>query len=387
MLLDSLFDWLLDGVPGVKGPVDIADRLGRDFAAAGIPVERLGVFVTTLHPNVVGRAFIWEKGKETRMAALTQQVKTSPDYVNSPLARCTETGKEFRWRKGEPDQGFQYLKDFEARGCVDYICFPLRFSNGEVHVMSVNSNAGFTDEHVAGMRQVVRALARVAEGFAMRRVAENILATYVGASSGARVMAGRIFKGDVETIHAAIWFSDLRGFTEMSSRRSAKEMICILNDVFECQVPAIDKHGGEVLKFIGDGLLAIFPIKERADAKERCEAAIQAGRESLAAMAALNAKDGSELRIGLALHVGDVEYGNIGGASRLDFTAIGAAVNTAARLEGIASKAGRAMVLSEDVMKLVTGAHAPAEAAEAFEDLGAFELKGISGTRRVFAAR
>ncbi len=387
MLLDALFDWLLDGVPGVKSPVDIADRLGRDFAAAGIPVERVGVFVTTLHPNVVGRAFIWEKGKETRMAALTQQVKTSPDYAHSPLARCTETGQEFRWRKGEPDQGFPYIKDFSTRGCVDYICFPLRFTNGEVHVMSVNSNVGFTDEHVAAMRHVVRPLARVAEGFAMRRVAENILSTYVGASSGARVMAGRIFKGDVETIHAAIWFSDLRGFTEMSSRKSAKEMIGVLNDVFECQVPAIDKHGGEVLKFIGDGLLAIFPIKERADAKERCEAAIQAGREALAAMDALNAKDGTELRIGLALHVGDVEYGNIGGASRLDFTAIGAAVNTAARLEGIASKAGRAMVLSEEVAQLVAGAQKPGEPMGGFEDLGAFELKGISGARRVFAAR
>jgi len=204
------------------------------------------------------------------------------------------------------------------------------------------------------------------------------LSTYVGQHSGERVLSGRIFKGDVETIHAAIWFSDLRGFTEMSGRKTAKEMIGVLNEVFECQVPAIEKHGGEVLKFIGDGLLAIFPIKDPSENKARCDAALTAGREALAALEALNAKNQTALRLGLALHVGDVEYGNIGGASRLDFTAIGAAVNTAARLEGIASKANRALVLSEDVAKIVGGS---------LEDLGEFDLKGIQGARRVFAAR
>ncbi len=242
--------------------------------------------------------------------------------------------------------------------------------------MSVAANAHLTDEHVAAMRQVARVLARVAEGFAMRRVAENILSTYVGKSSGARILLERIFKGDVETIHAAIWFSDLRGFTEMSTRHTAKEMTGISNDVFECQVPAIEKRGGEVLKFIGDGLLALFPITERTLATERCVAAVEAGREALGAMDALNTRNGTALRIGLALHVGDVEYGNIGGASRLDFTAIGAAVNTAARLEGIASKAGRTMVLSQDVAHIVGGE---------LEDLGAFELKGIAETKRVYA--
>ncbi len=118
MLLTPLFEWLLDGAPGITRAVDIADRLGHDFLSAGIPVERLGVFVTTLHPNVVGRAFIWERGKETRVAELTQQVKTSPDYTQSPFARSTDTGAEFRWRKGEPDQGYAAINDFAAREYV-----------------------------------------------------------------------------------------------------------------------------------------------------------------------------------------------------------------------------------------------------------------------------
>lgn len=376
-MLDELFDWLLDGVPGAQNPVDIADRLGRDLLAAGIPLERLGIFVTTLHPNVAGRAFIWERGKPTRVSPQTQQVRASTDYSASPIAWCTNHAQELRWKTGDDDRGWQAVRDFSARGCVDYVCLPLKFSNGEVHVMSVASNEGFSDEHLVALRRIARPLARVAEGFAMRRVAVNILSTYIGPHSGARVMAGQIQKGDVETIHAAIWFSDLRGFTEMSGRKTAKEMIGILNDVFECQVPAIERHGGEVLKFIGDGMLALFPVDPSKPVGSHCVAALAAAREALAALAAMNARNGTALDIGLALHVGDVAYGNIGGSSRLDFTAIGAAVNTAARLEGIASKAGRAIVLSQELAEVVGGE---------LEDLGAFELKGIAEPRRVFAA-
>lgn len=370
-VIDELFDWLLDGVPGVTGPLDVADRLAKDILAAGIPITRLGVFVTTLHPNVAGRAFIWEEGKETRVSQQTRNVRASADYTASPIKVCADRCETVRWRKGEPDNGWQAIRDFAARGCVDYLCLPLRFSNGEVHVMSVTSNAGFTDEHIAMLQRVARPLARVAEIFALRRLAGNILDAYVGPHSGARVMAGHIQKGDVETIHAAIWFSDLRGFTEMSGRRTPKEVIDVLNEVFDCQVPAIEEHGGEVLKFIGDGLLAIFPFHSFDQAPAHCKKALAAARAALAAVAK------TEHRLGLALHVGDVAYGNIGGAARLDFTAIGTAVNTAARLEGIASKAGRALVLSQEFAEAAGGD---------FDDLGSFELKGIAEPRRVFGA-
>ncbi|MGH7281743.1 MAG: adenylate/guanylate cyclase domain-containing protein [Polyangiaceae bacterium] len=374
--MESLFDWLLDGIPGVKTPLDIADRVAGDLVLAGVPLERLGIFVDTLHPNVAGRAFIWERGQPTRMATQSLATRRSSDYADSPIAWCAKNAQELRWKKDEPDRGYQAIREFEARGCVDYICFPLRFSNGEVHVLSASSNAGFSDENVGALRHIARPLARIAEAYAMRRVTDNILAAYVGPQTGARVIAGHIFKGDVETIHAAIWFSDLRGFTEMSGKTPAKEMIAVLNDVFECQVPAIEKHGGEVLKFIGDGLLAIFPFEAGAPAASHCTSALAAAKEALAAIDAMNARASTALRIGLALHVGDVEYGNIGGASRLDFTAIGAAINNAARLEGIASKVGRALVLSQEFAEAVGGE---------FEDLGDFELKGIAGARKVFA--
>jgi adenylate cyclase len=241
-------------------------------------------------------------------------------------------------------------------------------------VLGVACDAPLADDAIVALRRVARPLARLAEIWALRRIATTILDTYVGPISGERVLAGRILRGDVDTISAAIWFSDLRGFTAMSGTRSAKDVIAIINDVFDCQVPAIERHGGEVLKFIGDGLLAIFPITEAVPAAARCRAALAATHETIAALAELNARGGTDFRIGLALHVGEVAYGNIGSRSRLDFTAIGNAVNTAARLEGLASKLGRTVVLS----------HAFAEVAGGtFDDLGTHELKGIADAQRV----
>src|SRR6185312_14721747 len=209
-------------------------------------------------------------------------------------------------------------------------------------------------------------LARLAEIFALRRVAGNLLSTYAGRASGDRILAGRILRGDVETLRAVIWFSDLRGFTEMSARRTPTEIVSVLNELFDCQVPAIERHGGKVLKFIGDGLLAIFPVQD--DVTSRCEAALAAATEAFAALDARNTRASEPIRFGLALHVGEVAYGNIGGASRLDFTAIGPAVNVASRLEGLTGKLGVRLVLSS--------ALAP-HTSLALEDLGELELKGV----------
>jgi adenylate cyclase len=370
--LDALFEWLVDGAPGAN-PIQIADRLGHDIAAAGISLMRLGVFVTTIHPNVVGRAFIWERGRETRMTELSYEVAHSHAFQHSPIAWCATHNQDWRWRLGEHDHDYAAIKDFAARGCVDYICFPLPFVDKEVHVLSIACDTAVTEADITALRKIARPLARLAEIWALRRVAATVLNTYVGAISGERVLAGRIVRGDIETIRAAIWFSDLRGFTVMSNTREPKEIIAIINDIFECQVPAIMRHGGEVLKFIGDGLLAIFPTG--AEERAACNSALAAARETLAALNALNAAHHTEWRLGLALHIGDIAYGNIGSKSRLDFTAIGSAVNTAARLEGTASKLGRAVVVSQAFADLADGA---------FDDLGTHELKGIADAQRVF---
>ena len=194
-------------------------------------------------------------------------------------------------------------------------------------------------------------------------------------------MAGRILRGDIETIRAVIWFSDLRGFTAIAGSMEPAAVMGILNDLFDCQVPAIERRGGEVLKFMGDGLLAIFPIEEQSrPVRELCDLALEAVADAFGALERLNTtrseRGDAAIRFGLALHLGDVAYGNIGGSGRLDFTCIGTAVNVASRLEGLTERLGRPVVLSDEFARL-TSRHV--------EPLGTHELRGVAELQRVWA--
>jgi adenylate cyclase len=375
---DALFDWLVDGAPGAAQPIDIVERLARDLNTAGVPLDRVYVFVTTLHPTVLGRQFRWTKGEPLETRELTLAIQQSPAFAGSPLILVTKQRQEVH----RPLEGalakddFGVLHDLKAQGFTGYLCAPLPFVSGETHAATfvTRTPGGFTDEHLATIRRIVRPLSRLAEIVALQRVASNLLSTYVGRNSGDRILSGRIMRGDIETLRAVIWFSDLRGFTSLSARLPPRAIIDLLNELFDCQVPAIEKHGGEVLKFIGDGLLGIFPLDKDVDT--RAADALAAANDAYAALDARNAGAAEPLRFGLALHVGEIAYGNIGGASRLDFTAIGPAVNVAARLEGLTGKLDRRVVVSSE---LAGHLHVP------LEDLGAFELKGVPTPQHVFA--
>ena len=272
-----------------------------------------------------------------------------------------------------------------AEGATDYLATPLIFTGGAVHVAtwSTQQPGGFSDAQIAGLETVVGPLARVAEIRALQRTAVNLLDTYVGHNAGERILAGRIRRGHTETIRSVIWLSDMRGFTTMADRLPPQVLVDLLNRYFDCQVPAILKHGGEVLKFIGDGLLAIFPLSDgTADAREARERALAAAREaqvnidSIDTSAEIGRADG--IRFGLALHLGEVLYGNIGSGNRLDFTCIGPAVNLAARLEKVAAGLGRAIVLSAEFAQ-----YSPVD----LEPLGEFTVAGFAAPQRAFGLR
>jgi adenylate cyclase len=214
----------------------------------------------------------------------------------------------------------------------------------------------------------------------LRRTASILLDTYVGHSPGERILAGHIRRGDIEEIHAAIWLSDMRGFTAFADRIPPRQLIDLLNRYFDCQVPAILDHRAEVLKFMGDGLLAIFPIADdNADADEVCCRTLAAARQVRTNVAALSAEIGvetvDELRFGLALHVGEVLYGNIGGGNRLDFTCIGPAVNLAARIEKLTGQLGRVILSSADFAR---------HCRQQFTAIGQFNLAGFGAPQSVF---
>jgi adenylate cyclase len=227
---------------------------------------------------------------------------------------------------------------------TDYIAMPIVFTDDSVHAVSWTTRqpGGFTDDQVAALRSVMAPLARLIEIMRLRRTAIMLLETEVGSRAGERILAGQIRRGHTETMQAAIWLSDLRGFTPLSDRLPPETVVEVLNRYFDCQVGPILRQGGEVLKFMGDGLLAVFPIADGGDTAQVCGRVLDAARESRANVEALRHSDRDHaierFRFGLALHVGKVLYGNIGGGDRLDFTCIGPAVNLAARLKKIAAR-------------------------------------------------
>jgi adenylate cyclase len=381
--LQPLFDWLVDGVPGMKSPTAILGRIGRDLRAVGIPVERIAVFVRSLHPHVAGRRFVWEPSMdEAAVANLLWSGLQGVELAKSPLKRVFETNTSyFAKLEGDAPLEFEALGDLRKAGMTEYAAFPLVFIGAATNTASFSTKqaGGFTAEQRDAIGWVMRPLARVAETLALMRTAVNLLDTYVGRNAGERILSGKIQLGDTESIRCVIWFSDLRGFTSMSSMKTPAETIAVLNELFECQVPAIEAQGGEVLKFIGDGMLAIFAIDGKRSEQDAAQAAAVASGAAFEALAKLNARRAEQgvpaIRFGLSLHVGEVAYGNIGGANRLDFTAIGAAVNLASRIEGLTGKLGKDVLVSEALAKLLRGPT---------RKVGEFELKGVGEKQTVF---
>ena len=378
----KLRDWLIDGARSTSGSAQMVSHLCESLVQAGLPLWRVGIFVRTLHPDIIGRNFIWRPGAEVTMGTTSFEVLDSPEYLNSPLAIVFGEGREVRCRIDDPEsKRFPFLEDMREEGVTDYIALPMIQSDGSVHASSWTTKqpGGFTDDQLNGLRSLISPLARLIEVTRLQRTASVLLDTYVGNRAGERILGGQIRRGHAETMHAAIWLSDLRGFTALSDRLPAETVVDILNNYFDCQVAAIAARGGEVLKFMGDGLLAVFPIAEQpGDTEDVCTHVLAAARESRASVEAMHFPVGETIerfRFGVALHVGKVLYGNIGGGSRLDFTCIGPAVNLAARLEKIAGRLRRTVVASTAFMRACD---------DGWNDLGEFPIAGFSKAERVY---
>jgi adenylate cyclase len=380
--LQKVTDWLIDGARSASSPTQIMAETCERLVQAGLPLWRVGVFVRTLHPDIFGHSFVWRPGAEVVVNSADFDIQDSPEFRNSPLAILYDKGQEVRYRLDDPaSKRFPFFDDMRAEGVTDYIALPLLFIYGSTHASSWTTKqpGGFSDEQLNGLRLLVSPLARVIEIISLRRTASNLLDTYVGNRAGERILGGQIRRGHTDMMDAAIWLSDLRGFTALSDRLPAETVVDILNNYFDCQVAAIRTHGGEVLKFMGDGLLAVFPIDEYVgDVQQVCSRVLEAARESRTSVDAMHYPIGEvveRFRFGVALHVGKILYGNIGGGNRLDFTCIGPAVNLAARLEKIAGRLNRTIVASEGFAGICAGGWA---------DLGEFPIAGFSKAERVY---
>jgi adenylate cyclase len=380
--VSSIADWLVDGARSASKSEDVLTEMCVRLSACGLPLWRVAVYVNTLHPQILARRFLWRPGVHAGVDEAPFAFATNEGYRASPIIRIRATGETIRRRLADADcpMDFEVLKEMRAEGVTDYLATPLRFTNGEIHAASFTTQqaGGFSQAQVDALEAILPPLSRVAEVRALRRTAVNLLDAYVGHDAGERILAGRIQRGDTETIRAAIWISDMRGFTKLADTIPPQALIERLNLFFDCLVPTIEAEGGEVLKFIGDGLLAIFRFADEREVDEACARALRAARQARAKIEALPTTDEAPLRFGLALHLGEALYGNIGGGGRLDFTCIGPAINMAARLEKVASKLGRVIVASNAFAGRLPGD---------FASLGEFELAGFRSAQTVFGLR
>jgi adenylate cyclase len=380
--LQKLTDWLIDGGRSSASPTRFMAETCERMVAAGLPLWRVGVFVRTLHPDILGRNFVWKPGAEVEIGTVDFEILNSPDFHVSPLKIVFQQGQEVHARADDPSsKRFPIIEELQAEGVTDYLALPLPFINGTVNASSWTTKqpGGFTDEQLTALRRIVTPLARVIEIISLARTAASLLDTYVGNRAGERILGGQIRRGHAETMNAAIWLSDLRGFTALSDRLPAETVVDILNQYFDCQVASIRAHGGEVLKYMGDGLLAVFPVDEYVgDAQQVCAHVLEAARESRASVGALRYPVGEtveQFRFGVALHVGPILFGNIGGGNRLDFTCIGPAVNLAARLEKIAGRLHRTIVASPGFAGICSAD---------WSDLGEFSIAGFAKATHVY---
>jgi adenylate cyclase len=375
--IDRLIAWMVDGARPSSDAKQIIDGICKRLVAAGVPVARFALFIYTLHPNLIGWRFTWTPEGGVQKSPGPVGLFSTDEYTLNPLPAVIETKVSIRRKLADPDcpRDYRIIDEFRANGLTDYLVQPIIYINGETNAASWSSKAqdGFSDEAIAVLERINGPLARLVEAYLLWVNAATLLSTYVGRNGGEQVLSGKVHRGDGEEIEGSILFTDIAGFTALSNALSGPDVVAMLNDAFDLMVPAVEKRGGEILKFMGDGFLAIFPHDGDKGLARTAEAAREAVMDSEQAVAA--APVGERVSFRSAIHAGRFHYGNIGGSSRLDFTAIGRPVNFAARLLGAASALGLARVASELVAPHLG---TPARLASAVE------LKGFSGAHPVF---
>lgn len=385
--LDAIAEWLVGAAREIPSGLHAFDEFAWRMLATGLPLLRVTLHNGTLHPQFLGTTLIWWRTSgQSEQTLIAHEITDLIHYEDNPVQRVCIGGETLRRRLVVPDEklDFAVLRELKAQYATDYLALPIRSVHGRNHYYMVSyvtdRPGGFTADEIADITRVSQRLAVVCDIQGLRWVATNVLNAYLGPKTGPRVLAGQIRRGTGEELTVVLWSSDLRGFTERSDRLPGDRMIAILNALFDAQAKAIHDHGGEILKFIGDGLLAIFPIEDSATPGRAATNALEAAQEALAAVRRLNSEpsmaDEPPLEIVVALHVGTVVYGNIGAAQRLDFTVIGPAVNLVSRLEAMAKTLNTAIVVSDDFARAY---------GRPLISLGHHPLRGLAGRRELFA--
>ena len=383
---------IADGLRGLPEDEQLGAFCER-LLEAGVPLRRAAIGNTTLHPVVVGHNFEWWRGHEgTKQEAWLRAANIQDaDLDQHPFAFMYRNGvKRLRRRLDRPNAPIEFplLERLSREGATDYIALTTSFGaddargplSGFASSWTTDADGGFSEEHLKAIEQLLPVLALGIKSAATYRAAESALETYLGADAGHRVLSGAIERGSTETIRAVLFYADLQGFTKIADTTPGDDLIVMLNQYFGCLVDSVHEHGGQVLKFVGDGLLAIFRLAEDHGV---CASAIAAADASFARIDGINVERQAlgqpTTRFHLALHLGDVLYGNIGGHDRLDFTVVGPAVNEVSRIEGMCRS------LEQDVVMSAAFAEAASTCTSRIASLGRYALRGVGRPQELFA--
>jgi adenylate cyclase len=392
--INEIADWLV--ARGLAGADEVSLLHGfcERCVAAGMDLTRGVAIIDTLHPVYEGRAFFWAGDKQLETAVSeygpSEEGENVEGWHRSPFYHLLQSGKsELRRRleAGETED-FEVLGDLRAEGQTDYLALIQRFDReaaiGEMDCFLSRwltaRPGGFSDVEVTALRRLVPALGLAIKSASLARVAESLVEAYLGRDAGRRVLQGKMSRGTVEKINAVLWSSDIQGYTPLSETIASDQLIPLLDDYAEAVISAVHGAGGDVLKLIGDGILAIFTADDSAAA---CQAALRAEADLRLRLSALNKRRAAENRpvasIYLGLHIGDVFYGNIGSKDRLDFTVVGQAVNEVSRIAAMCRSADRDVLFSSEFRATLPEAEQPV-----LVSVGRYALRGVARVQELF---
>jgi adenylate cyclase len=380
----DVVQWLTSGTRDERFIDNIFAELCVHLQQAGIPVKRATLHLMVHNPQWLGARIIWADGmREAEIIMIDHDSRERSEYIGSPANEIHGGATEVRENlEGDASLGRKHAvyDELRAKGLTDYVAWPLYHTLGKQHIVTFATDrpGGFDPGHISGLLKQLSVLALVSEIRVKNRLARTLLETYVGTHAGELILAGATRRGSGTTVRAAIMICDLRDFTRISDNWPRDDVIGLLNDYFDAMSEPIARHGGEILKFMGDGLLAIFPLSQPS----ACANLLHAVAEARQAMVALNERNAdigrAPMNYGIGVHVGDVMYGNIGSRARLDFTVIGPAVNMASRLEALTKQLGRSVLVSRAFADFVQGDFD-------LERLGEYPVRGFSEPIELFA--
>ncbi len=394
-LITQVNDWLVDQALGEPDIVDMFDGLCQRLYGVGIPIARARLTWSTLHPLFRAETVLWRRGEPASLEQFVHQDLDSEAWLNSPYRFMLESGVQmFRRRLVGPGRllDFDVLEELAQQGYTDYLIIGTELfsramstaarGGGVFVVWAADRPGGFSDDDLAALQRIQRRLAIACKTVIQSRIARNITEAYLGREAGDRVLNGSIRLGDIQQMRALVWYSDLRDSTRLAETMLSADFLELLNVYFELAARPIIAAGGEVLSFIGDAVLAIFPVREDAELPELTHRALAALQESLIVTDRVNAERAQagqeQIRYGIGLNVGPMAYGNIGVPERLAFTAVGPTVIEVARIEKLTKKLGARVLATEDVAAL---------APQLWRSIGEHPLEGVGQPQELFGFR